>query len=132
MNAVVRPANADQVMVRLGLKQGGKVQKFWTSTVQRRIKKFLPARDKMSVSRAVNAGTDLEHGRITVRGPHIRYLYYGKVMVGYPKKHAIDKDLKYTKDINRAAGPLWDRALVQNEMPVMERELDRYIKGGRP
>lgn len=108
---------------------GKKVQDFWINgIVVPRMKKYMPARDKQEPEKQlVIGGNTHKNGVVTVKGPQMRYLYEGKVMVGKPKR-AIDVDLKYTKTINRQAGPFWDRRLVQNEIKQMTDELERFIQ----
>ena len=108
---------------------GKKAQDFWiNSIVIPRMKKYMPARDKQEPEKQLTiAGSTHKDGIVTIKGPQMRYLYEGKVMVGKPKR-AIDVDLKYTTTINRQAGPFWDRRLIQNEMDAMEAEMKRFIK----
>ena len=72
-------------------------------------------------------GAAAEKGIVTVKGPQMKYLFYGKVMAGKPKR-AIDKDLIYTKTYHPLAGPHWDTRLKQDKMEVLENELFSYIK----
>ena len=105
------------------------VQDFWVNgIVIPRMKKYMPARDKQEPEKQlVIGGASHKNGVVTVKGPQMQYLYYGKVMAGKPKK-AIQKDLNYTTTINRLAGPFWDRRLLQNEREQMEKELINYLE----
>ena len=126
MKAVIGYVQPQQLKFRVA---GKKAQDFWiNSIVIPRMKKYLPARDKQEPEKQLTiAGSTHKDGIVTIKGPQMRYLYEGKVMVGKPKR-AIDVDLKYTTTINRQAGPFWDRRLIQNEMEAMEAEMKRFIK----
>ena len=118
--------NVKALQDKLASKQ---VQDFWVNgIVIPRMKKYMPARDKQEPEKQlVIGGASHKNGVVTVKGPQMQYLYYGKVMAGKPKK-AIQKDLNYTTTINRLAGPFWDRRLLQNEREQMEKELINYLE----
>ena len=118
--------NLKQLKDRVASKQ---VQDFWINgIVIPRMKKYMPARDKQEPEKQlVIGGASHKNGVVTVKGPQMQYLYYGKVMKGKPKK-ATQKDLNYTTTINRLAGPFWDRRLLQNERGQMEKELINYLE----
>ena len=126
MKAVIGYVQLQQLKSRVA---GKKAQDFWiNSIVIPRMKKYMPARDKQEPEKQLTiAGSTHKDGIVTIKGPQMRYLYEGKVMVGKPRR-AIDVDLKYTTTINRQAGPFWDRRLIQNEMEAMEAEMKRFIK----
>lgn len=126
MKAVIGYVKPQQLKSRVA---GKKAQDFWiNSIVIPRMKKYMPARDKQEPEKQLTiAGITHKDGIVTIKGPQMRYLYEGKVMVGKPKR-AIDVDLKYTTTINRQAGPFWDRRLKQNEMDAMEAEMKRFIE----
>ena len=126
MKAVIVYVQPQQLKSRVA---GKKAQDFWiNSIVIPRMKKYMPARDKQEPEKQLTiAGSTHKDGIVTIKGPQMRYLYEGKVMVGKPRR-AIDVDLKYTTTINRQAGPFWDRRLIQNEMDAMEAEMKRFIK----
>lgn len=126
MKAVIGYVQPQQLKSRVA---GKKAQDFWiNSIVIPRMKKYMPARDKQEPEKQLTiAGSTHKDGIVTIKGPQIRYLYEGKVMVGKPRR-AIDVDLKYTTTINRQAGPFWDRRLIQNEMDAMEAEMKRFIE----
>ena len=106
-----------------------KIQDFWIKSIcVPRMKKYMPARDKQEPEKQLLIGANThKDGMVTIKGPQMQYLYYGKVMAGKPKR-ATGKDLHYTKTINRQAGAFWDKALKQNELKQMEKELERYVK----
>lgn len=121
-----------ETLVRdLGLAPGGPVQQDLVMNVARRITKYTPKRTYSSVEHAIAQGTEPRNGRIVVRGPHIKYLYFGKVMAGTPRK-ATAKDLKYTTVYNRLAGPFWvDRMMDAEEDQIIEDEKRFILRGGR-
>lgn len=118
--------NVKALQDKLASKQ---VQDFWINgIVIPRMKKYMPARDKQEPEKQlVIGGASHKNGVVTVKGPQMQYLYYGKVMAGKPKK-ATQKDLNYTTTINRLAGPFWDKRLLQNEREQMEKELINYLE----
>ena len=118
--------NVKALQDKLASKQ---VQDFWVNgIVIPRMKKYMPARDKQEPEKQlVIGGASHKNGVVTVKGPQMQYLYYGKVMAGKPKK-ATQKDLNYATTINRMAGPFWDRRLLQNEREQMEKELINYLE----
>lgn len=121
-----------ETLVRdLGLAPGGPVQQDLVMNVARRITKYTPKRTYSSVEHAIAQGTEPRNGRIMVRGPHIKYLYFGKVMAGTPRK-ATAKDLKYTTVYNRLAGPFWvERMMDAEEDQIIEDEKRFILRGGR-
>lgn len=122
MNINFQPLSDKKLIRQLGLGPGGRTQQKWTRIVQAHMLKYLPYRAVGSVEAAVNMGASDDFTQIVVKGDYMRYLYMGKVMAGNPKR-AINKDLHYTKNKNALAGPLWDRRLKQNELPVMIAEI---------
>lgn len=107
---------------------GKKAQDYWIKTiVAPRMKKYMPARDKQEPEKQLTIGANSHrNGIVTVKGPQMRYLFYGKVMAGKPRRPT-KKDLVYTKTINSLAGPYWDRRLKQNELQAMCEEMRRYL-----
>ena len=126
MKAVIGYVQPQQLKSRVA---GKKAQDFWINNIViPRMKKYMPARDKQEPEKQRTiAGSTHKDGIVTIKGPQMRYLYEGKVMVGKPRR-AIDVDLKYTTTINRQAGPFWDRRLIQNEMDAMEAEMKHFIE----
>lgn len=113
----------------LGLEEMGPVQQHWINDIViPKMIQYLPKRDAGQPEKALKqGGMSAEKGIVTVKGPQMKYLFYGKVMAGKPKK-PIDKDLVYTKTYNALAGPFWDTRLKQDKMEEMESELFSYIK----
>ena len=107
---------------------GKKAQDYWVKNiVAPRMKKYMPARDKQEPEKQLTIGANSHrNGIVTVKGPQMRYLYYGKVMAGKPRRPT-KKDLVYTKFINALAGPFWDSRLKQNEMQQMLEEMRRFL-----
>lgn len=133
MSIKVNLPNLSQLAQRIGVQEGGKVNQFVTQTIANRMGKYAPVRTYNSVPQAIMQGVEPEHGRIVIRGEHIRYLYMGKVMVGHRPKKAIDKDFVYTTTYNRLAGPLWAQRLMAAEKQQIIAEAEAYIrtiKGG--
>lgn len=127
MKITVTKINPNKLAKRLGVSPGGKVQEFHTNNVARRIKKYLPYRNYGSVQKALDIGVNLKTGEIKVNLPYAKYLFYGKVMAGKPKRPT-GKNLRYTAFPNTLAGPFWDRRLKQNEMKQITSEANMYIR----
>lgn len=136
---------SDQIIRHIGLDHSGRVQRFHTSNVLRRIKRYMPYRSGMLIKKTV-AATDISKPLIVTPGPEARMLYHGKVMVdpktgksgfltddGWKSRRGVRKvpsnrNIEYTTTKNARAGPYWDRRLKAAEMPVMARELQNYIE----
>lgn len=115
----------------LGLAPGGSVQQHLVGNVARRMIKYVPKRTFSSVEHAIAQGQEPHNGRIVIRGPHIKYLYFGKVMAGNPRK-ATAKDLKYTTVYNRLAGPFWaERLMAAEKDQIIDDEKRLILRGGR-
>ena len=141
----VNVAPVKSIMKRLGVTAGGDIQRFHTANVRRRIQKYMPYRSGATIKQMIiHSPTDSPFIRVV--GPHVRMLYYGKVMVdpqtgaagfltpngwrsrrGVPKVRS-DRDIDYTVTKNPQAGPFWDRRLKANEMSQMQADLQNYIK----
>lgn len=116
----------------LGLEPMGAAQRHLVSIVARRIVKYIPKRAYGSVEKAIEIGQELNNGRIVIQGPHIKYLYFGKVMVGKKPKEVTKVDLKYTTTFNRLAGPFWDDRLMTDEKnQIIEEEKNFILRGVR-
>lgn len=134
-----------QVIYKLGLDPGGDVQRFHTSNVLKRIKRYMPFVSG-SLYKLTQAQTDINKPLIVTRAPQAQYLFVGKKMVnaktgkgpayipniGFRYKlgtvlKQTNIPLNYNKTKNTNAGPRWDRALVANEGKVLVSELQRYI-----
>lgn len=118
MKTTVKLEPTRKILRNLGLDQRGAVQKFWTSTVLRRIQKYMPYRTGETIKLTI-AQTDISTPEIVTDEPQARTLFYGVSKSGKP--------LNYTKTKNPNAGPRWDLALTAAEMPAMEQELQAYI-----
>ena len=115
------------ILARLGIDKNGRVQRFLTETVNRRITRYMPFRTGVLATKLKFVSS---HTEITVNGPYARYQYYGKVMVGRPPKQVTDIDLNYDKTKHPQAGPFWDRRLMAAEKDVILREVGACIKRG--
>ena len=141
MKLVVQIKPTAEIVKRLGLNPGGKVQKFWTQRCAACISKYLPFRAANSFGAALDRGISPDGTKITLDLPYARFLYYGKLMVGEKTGSAYarsdekkvvavpEKDLIYTTTHNQQAGPYWDRRMIQNDMPGLEKELEEFVKG---
>lgn len=115
------------ILARLGVDRNGRVQRFLTETVNRRITRYMPFRTGVLATKLKFVSSPTE---ITVNGPYARYQYYGKVMVGKPPKQVTGTDLVYDKTKHPNAGPFWDRRMMAAEKDVIVREVQAYVKRG--
>lgn len=124
----MKPVNT--ILTRLGVNKTGDVQSFVTSTINRRITRYMPYRTGVlsAKSKYIKDPTEIE-----VAAPYARYQYYGKVMVGKVPKVATDKDLNYTRPVdgrghgNPLAGPFWDKRLMAAEGRQIAAEVQEYV-----
>lgn len=114
----------------LGLEEGGRAQQHLVKNVARRITKYVPKRTYSSIENAIAQGQEPANGRIVIRGPHVKCLYFGKVMAGRKPKHVTGRDLKYTTTFNRLAGPFWLERLMAAEKDRIIEDERRNILGG--
>ena len=118
MNVHVKINPVSSVLRNHGLDRSGDVQRFWTSTVLRRIQKYMPYRTGETIKLTI-AQTDINKPEIVTDEPQARTLFNGVSKSGKP--------LNYTKTKNPSAGPRWDKALTAAEMPAMQQELQDYM-----
>ena len=127
----VKLPELDGLVKNLGLEEGGRAQQHLVKNVARRITKYVPKRTYSSIENAIAQGQEPANGRIVIRGPQVKYLYFGKVMAGTPRR-ATAKDLKYTTVYNRLAGPFWAERLMEAEgSQIIEDEKRLILRGGR-
>ena len=127
----VKLPELDGLVKDLGLEEGGRAQQHLVKNVARRITKYVPKRTYSSIENAIAQGQEPANGRIVIRGPQVKYLYFGKVMAGTPRR-ATAKDLKYTTVYNRLAGPFWAERLMEAEgSQIIEDEKRLILRGGR-
>lgn len=141
MKVTVKMNPTPRIIKRIGLDSSGHVQRFWTSTVLRRIVRYMPYQTGMTI-KVTMSQTDINKPLIVTDTPYAKFLYHGKLMVsdvtGSPwarkgeTKHVVNTPLSYSKTKNPQAGPYWDRRLTAAEGKVMAKELQNYIdrRGG--
>ena len=120
----------DGLVKDLGLEEGGRAQQHLVKNVARRITKYVPKRTYSSIENAIAQGQEPANGRIVIRGPQVKYLYFGKVMAGRKPKHVTNKDIRYTTTFNRLAGPFWLERLMAAEKDRIIEDERRNILGG--
>lgn len=101
-----------------------KAQKWLDATVLTDTEEFLPMRQgnlrNMSKATTIYGSGEVIYGGTGV--PYARYLYYGKVMVGKPPKHPINKNLVFDKTAHPNAQAKWFEA-------SKKKNLDYWING---
>ena len=80
MNVTVKMNPTPRIIKRIGLDASGHVQRFWTSTVLRRIVRYMPYQTGMTIKVTV-AQTDINKPLIVTDTPYAKFLYHGKLMV---------------------------------------------------
>lgn len=125
------------ILARLGIDKNGRVQRFLTETVNRRITRYMPFRTGVLATKLKFVSSPTE---ITVNGPYARYQYYGKLWVDHitgsafsPKygwKVPTNTPLNYDKFMNSRAGPFWDRRLMAAERDAIVQDVQERIKRG--
>jgi hypothetical protein len=114
--------DAERIMKRLGIDAQGRVQKFHTANVLRRIEKYMPYRTGLTIKLMI-AQSPVNKPEIRVNVPYAKRLYYGYSAKGNP--------LKYNKTKNPLAGPKWDVRLAAVEGAAMLADLQRFAGGTR-
>lgn len=110
-NIKLNPSN--QIVSRLGLEAGGKVQKFFTNTCYKRMDKYVPRRnDNLRLHVA------LQPDSITYQSPYAHAQY-----IGFTKGPVVN----YTTP---GTGPYWDKRMVSAEIGEVIEEVENYIKRG--
>ena len=118
------------VVKDLGLEEGGRAQQHLVKNVARRITKYVPRRTYGSIENAIAQGQEPANGRIVIRGPQVKYLYFGKVMAGRKPKPVTGRDLRYTTTFNRLAGPFWlERLMAAEKDRIIEDERRNILEG---
>lgn len=84
----------DKILKRIGLNEGGLIQKFVDSEVLRLCNPYLPFQLGILRDQGI-LGTVVGSGEVAWVSVKARYLYYGKVMEGSPPKKETDRDLTY-------------------------------------
>lgn len=94
MKLVVQIKPTAEIVKRLGLNPGGKVQKFWTQRCAACISKYLPYRTANSFGSALDRGISPDGTKITIDLDYAKFLYYGKLMVGEKPEAPMQDQMK--------------------------------------
>jgi hypothetical protein len=115
MGVTIKPTS--EIKARLGLEPNGRVQKFFTSTCQKHMDKYVPMR-------VGNLATnlDIETDHIVYESPYAEYQYYGISKKGKP--------LNYSKDKHPLATSYWDKKMVSAEIQDVVKEVQAEINRG--
>ena len=124
----------------LGINPNGRVQKFFTDTCKRYMKKYVPA-DTNVLNDPIIEGTNIIYNQ-----DYARYQYHGKLMVMengkgayyskdygfWSKPHGTkvltDVDLHYH---TAGTGSYWDKKMVSAEMQDVVKEVQEYVNRGK-
>ena len=108
--------DAQDLLKRRNLEQGGKVQQTIDRTVIRYCIPYVPMQDGVLMQSAYTA-TRIGSGKVVWSTPYARFHYYGKVMTtedgrvwaraGEKKPVVTNRDLNHDKTKHPLAGPFW-------------------------
>ena len=136
----MKPVNT--ILTRLGVNKTGDVQRFVTSTINRRITRYMPFRSGALATKLkyIKSPTEIE-----VLGPYARVMYHGVVMVdpktgaagfltkdGWKSRRGVvkvpsDRTFNYDRTKNPQAGPFWDRRMMAAEKGQIVTEVQAYV-----
>ena len=85
----VKLPELDGLVKDLGLEEGGRAQQHLVKNVARRITKYVPKRTYSSIENAIAQGQEPANGRIVIRGPQVKYLYFGKAETRYKQRYPV-------------------------------------------
>lgn len=139
----MKPINT--ILARAGVTPDGDVQKFATSTINRRITKYMPFRSGALSTKLKYIASPTE---IVVLGPYARIMYYGVVMVdpvtgaaGFKTENGwksrtkaphipkikSSRTFKYDTTKHPEAGPNWDKRMMAAERDKIAAEIQAYV-----
>ena len=121
--------SSDKILKRIGLNEGGEVQKYIDSEVLRLCDPYLPFQTGTLRNQGI-LGTVIGSGEVAWVSVKARYLYYGKVMVGPAPKTVTDKDLTYNGAPMR--GKLWFERMKADRGQEIIDGVQKMINGGSP
>jgi hypothetical protein len=99
-----------QIKADLGIDVNGKVQKFFTDICAKHMEKYIP-QDTLALITNVDKGSNY----ITYESEYAHYQYVNQ----FPEEN-------YTTP---GTGPYWDKRMVSAEMPIVVKEVQRYVNG---
>lgn len=108
-----------RIMRRLGINAQGKVQRFHTANIKRRIVEYMPYRTGNTIKIMENQ-SPISEPYINVFTPYAKDIYTGVRDDGSRIRH-------WTTGHNPKAGPYWDRRLMQERGAAIRADLQRYI-----
>lgn len=119
----MKPVNT--ILARIGVDSTGRIQRFVTNTINRRITAYMGYKTGFMATKAkiIKSPTEIE-----VSTPYARYNYYGKLMVGPAPKTLTDVNLQYDQSHNPNAGPFWDRRMMAAEKKQIAQEATEYAR----
>lgn len=129
----VKLPELDGLVKDLGLEEGGRAQQHLVKNVARRITKYVPKRTYSSIENAIAQGQEPANGRIVIRGPQVKYLYFGKVMAGRKPKH-VTNNRRWWIDLSANDSPQWAEVSVgitSRGNSINEQSQEYYDMAGR-
>lgn len=109
------------------LAKGGEIQKFIDATVLKGCEPYIPMRSGTAKKSGI-LHTNIGSGVVQWKTPYIRYIYYGKVMVGPAPKKVTDIDLVYHGGGLR--GKLWCERYKRDHLKDLHNKVRSKLKGG--
>lgn len=99
--------------------------KFWDNMVLTGIEPYVPMATG-ELKRSGETYSILGSGELVYRTPYARYLWYGKVMAGTPRR-ATTKDLVFTTSVHPLAGSFWAIRAKNDQLPSWVRSAQAFI-----
>lgn len=115
--------STEKILLKRGLDKNGKAQKFMTHEIRRLSDKYVPYRNGPLKNTAIEKVDQIQYIQ-----PYARYLWYGKVMVGKPKK-ATAKNLKYYN--GKLRGRFWVTRMWSDRGKEIVDSVAKFA-GGKP
>ena len=118
---------ASEIKTRLGIQEKGPVHAYFTARCAKRMDKYVP------FDKGFLAGTVIEGGEptsnvtvdtITYTQRYASYQYYGMRKDG---SHVINPTHR-KRHMHSLATSYWDKKMTTIEMPIIEKEVELYIK----
>lgn len=137
-NASFNINSADITKKRLGINEGGRVQKYIDNECIKKMKPYTPFvggdLEKSTSKTVIGSGLIKQGGS---GAPYARYQYYGKLMLADngsswakfgEKKNLTNKNLKYTKSGHPLAGRYWFDRMKKDKKDEILKEAQKLIE----
>ena len=129
-NVKVKMNSTSKILKDHGLENDGPAERFLRDTVDRFCDPYIP----MNSGTLKNTKTYPNNHSIKYTSPYAHYMYKGKKAVGASRPKGVKRTisnspLKYQGAPKRGAE--WDKRMKNDRKKDIERDLTRFIKGGK-